>query len=165
MALIVLMIVVRLAIVTIASVFSMVVAIFTTAMLMVAQFMATRSRNMSHFLFIQLLLVIGNLLENASCLVSCLTLLKEGNHLERVSRHCLVQVSELILVHLRLCDEDLLTLLLCCGYFHCSTEVATLKVAKKLYSALHELVHWHESGLLGHTKPENQCGCLYLGNW
>jgi hypothetical protein len=35
-------------------------------------------------------------------------------------------------------------------------EVATLKVAEKLYSTLHELVHWHESGLLGRTKPANQ---------
>jgi hypothetical protein len=35
-------------------------------------------------------------------------------------------------------------------------EVATLKVAKKLYSTPHELVHWHESKLLGCTKPANQ---------
>jgi hypothetical protein len=35
-------------------------------------------------------------------------------------------------------------------------EVATLKVAEKLYSTLRELVHWHESGLLGRTKPANQ---------
>jgi hypothetical protein len=41
-------------------------------------------------------------------------------------------------------------------YFHHSMEVATLEVAEKLYSMLHELVNWHESGLLGHTKPANQ---------
>ena len=35
-------------------------------------------------------------------------------------------------------------------------EAATLKVAKKLYLMPHELVHWHESGLLGRTKPANQ---------
>jgi hypothetical protein len=35
-------------------------------------------------------------------------------------------------------------------------EVATLEVAKKLNSMPHELVCWHESRLLGHTKPENQ---------
>jgi hypothetical protein len=35
-------------------------------------------------------------------------------------------------------------------------EVTTLKVAKKLYLMLRELVHWHESGLLGRTKPANQ---------
>jgi hypothetical protein len=50
----------------------------------------------------------------------------------------------------------LLTLLLRRGYFHCLMEVATLEVAKKLYSTLHELMHWHESGLLGCTKPANQ---------
>ncbi len=33
------------------------------------------------------------------------------------------------------------------------TEVATLEIPKKLYSTPHELVHWHESGLLGSTKP------------
>ncbi len=35
-------------------------------------------------------------------------------------------------------------------------EVATLKIAKTLYLTLHELVHWHESGLLGSTKPVDQ---------
>ncbi len=63
---------------------------------------------------------------------------------------------QLILVHLRLCKEDLFTLLLSCGYVHCLTEVVALKVAEKLYSTMHELMHQHESGLLGHTKPANQ---------
>ncbi len=36
------------------------------------------------------------------------------------------------------------------------TLVVTLKVAEKLHLALHELVHQHESGLLGRTKPANQ---------
>jgi hypothetical protein len=36
------------------------------------------------------------------------------------------------------------------------TEVTTLKVAVKLYSMLHELVHRHESGLLRSTEPANQ---------
>jgi hypothetical protein len=35
-------------------------------------------------------------------------------------------------------------------------EVTTLEVSEKLYSTPRELVHWHESGLLGSTKPENQ---------
>jgi hypothetical protein len=111
---------------------------------------------MSRTLFLWLLLVRGNLLENANCLVGHLTLLKEGNHSEWVGRHRLVQVGELVLVCLRLRKEDLFTLLLCRGYVHCSTEVVALKVAEKLYSTTHELVHWHESGLLGHTKPANQ---------
>jgi hypothetical protein len=110
---------------------------------------------LSHFPFLWLL-VLGDLLKNARCLVGCLTLLKEGNHLERVSRYRLVQVSKLVLVRLRLREEDLFTLLLCCRYIHCSTEVATLKVAKKLYLTLRELVHWHESRFLGRTKPANQ---------
>jgi hypothetical protein len=59
-------------------------------------------------------------------------------------------------VHLRLHEEDSFTLLLRRGYVHCSTEVVALEVAEKLYSAAHELVHWHESRLLGHTKPSNQ---------
>jgi hypothetical protein len=36
------------------------------------------------------------------------------------------------------------------------TEIVTLEVAEKLLSTPHELVHWHESGLLGRTKPANQ---------
>jgi hypothetical protein len=35
-------------------------------------------------------------------------------------------------------------------------EVITLKVAEKLYSMPHELVHWHESGLFRSTEPANQ---------
>ncbi len=111
---------------------------------------------MSCFLSLWLLLVLGYLLENASCLVGCLTLLKESDHFDWVGRHCLVQVCKLVLVHLRPREEDLLTLLLCCGYFHGLTEVATLRVAEKLYLTLRELVHWHECGLLGRTKPANQ---------
>ncbi len=154
--LIVSMMIVGLAIVPVALVALIIVMIFMTMMLTVAQFMATRGRKMSHFLLLWLLLVLGNLLENASRLVGCLTLLKESNHLEQVSRHHLVQVCGLVLVCLRLYEEDLLTLLLHRGYFHCLIEVATLEVAEKLHLTLRELVHWHECGLLGHTKPANQ---------
>ncbi len=35
-------------------------------------------------------------------------------------------------------------------------EVTTLKVAEKLHLTPRELVHWHESRLLGHTKPADQ---------
>ena len=111
---------------------------------------------MSRFPFLWLLLVLGNLLENASHLVGCLTLLKEGNHSERVSRYPLVQVGKLVLVCFRLREEDLFTLLLCRGYVHHSTEVVALEIAATLFSTTHELVHWHESKLLGHTKPANQ---------
>jgi hypothetical protein len=34
--------------------------------------------------------------------------------------------------------------------------VVSLEVAEKLHLTPHELVHWHEGGLLGHTKPVNQ---------
>jgi hypothetical protein len=111
---------------------------------------------MSHFLFLWLLLILGNLIKNASHLVGCLTLLKEGNHSEQVGRHCLIQVGKLVLVHLGLCKEDLFTLLLRCRYVHRSMEVVTLEVAEKLHLMPHELVHRHESGLLGRTKPANQ---------
>jgi hypothetical protein len=111
---------------------------------------------LSHFLLFWLLLVLGNLLENTSRLVSCLTLLKESNHLERVGRHPLVQVCELELMCLGMRKEDLFTLLLCHGYFHCSTEVATLEVAEKLHLTLHDFVHQHESRLLSCAKPANQ---------
>ncbi len=59
-------------------------------------------------------------------------------------------------MHLRLRKEDLFTLLLRRGYIHCLTEVVTLEVAEKLHSTPGELVHWHECGLLGRTKPANQ---------
>jgi hypothetical protein len=113
-------------------------------------------RKMSQFLLCWLLLVLGYLIENASCLVGCLTLLKESNQLERISRHHLVQVHKLELMCLGLHEEDFFTFLLRRGYFHCSTEVATLAVAKKLYSMPHELMHWHENGLLRCTQSANQ---------
>ncbi len=150
------MTIVRLVIIAIMSVASMIVAVVTTAMLTVAWFAATRGRKLSHFLFLRLLFIFGNLIKNASRLVGCLTLLKEGNHSERVERHCLVQVGKLVLVRLGLHQEDLFTLLLCCRYVHCLTEVVTLEVAEKLHLTPHELVHWHESWLLGHMKPVNQ---------
>jgi hypothetical protein len=156
MALIVLMTIIRSAIVAITSVALMVIAIFVATVLLVARFMATCCRNMSRTLFLWLLLVPGNLVKNASRLVGCLTLLKEGNHSERVGRYRLVQVGKLILVCLGLCKEDLFTLLLCCGYVHCSMVLVTLKVAEKLHLTLHELVHWHESRLFCCTKPANQ---------
>jgi hypothetical protein len=146
----------RLVVIAITLVASMIVAVVTTAMLMVARFTATFGGKVSRFLFLQLLLILGNLIKNASRLVRRLTLLKEGNHSEQVGRYRLVQVGKLVLVHLRLCKEDLFTLLLCRGYVHHSTEVVTLKVAEKLHSMLQELVHWHESGLLGRAKPENE---------
>ncbi len=49
--------------------------------------MATSDKKMSQFLFLWLLLILGNLIKNASRLVGCLTLLKEGNQSERVGRH------------------------------------------------------------------------------
>ncbi len=61
---------------------------------------------MSLFLFLWLLLVRGNLFKNASRLIGCLTLLEEKDHLERVGRHCLVQVCKLVLMRLGLREED-----------------------------------------------------------
>jgi hypothetical protein len=113
-------------------------------------------RNMSRTLFFWLLFVLGNLLENTSCFVGCLTLLEECNHSEQVGRYHLVQVSEPVLVCLRLRKEDLFTLILCRGYVHHLTGVVTLKVAEKLHSTPHELMHQHESGLLCRTQPANQ---------
>jgi hypothetical protein len=150
------MMIIRSVITAITLVASMVVAIFVAMVLLVARFMSTCGRNMSRTFFLRLLLVLGNLLKNASRLVGRLTLLEEVNHSVRVDRHRLVQVGKLILVQLRLREEDLFTLLLRRGYINCSTEVVALEVAEKLYSTMHELVHWHESRLLGHTKPVNQ---------
>ncbi len=146
----------RLVIVAIVLVILMIAVVITTAMLMVDLFTATCSGKMSHFLFLRLLLIFGNLIKNPSRLVSCLTLLKEGNHSERVGRYRLVQVGKLVLVRLRLRKEDLFTLLLCRGYVHHSMEVVTPEVAEKLHSTPDELMHWHESRLLGGAKPANQ---------
>ncbi len=141
MALIVSMTIVRSAIIVITLVAPMIVAIFVAMMLLIAQFTAACRGEMSSFLLLWLLLVLGNLLENASRLVGCLTLLKENNKLERVSRHHLVQVRKLELMRLGLRKEDLFTLLLRHGYFHCLAEVATPKVAEKLHLMPHTLVH------------------------
>jgi hypothetical protein len=111
---------------------------------------------MSCLLFFWLLFILGNLLKNASCFVGCLTLLEESNELERVSGHRLVKTRKLELMRLGLGKEDLFTLLLRHGCFYCSTKLAALKIVEELYSTPHELVHWHESRLLGGTKPADQ---------
>ena len=59
-------------------------------------------------------------------------------------------------MRLELRKEDLFTFLLCCGYLHCLMEETTIKIADELYLTLHELMHWHEGGLLGSTKPVDQ---------
>jgi hypothetical protein len=139
----------------------LIVMILMVTMLLIAQFTAACGGKMSLFLF-WLLFILGNLLKNTSRFVSHLTLLKESNELEQVRGHRLVQVRELDLIRLGLREEGLFTLLLRCGYFHRSTEAATLKIAEELYSMLHERVHQHESGLLGSTKPGNPL-VAYIG--
>ncbi len=156
MALIISMTLIRLAIIAIMLVALMVITIFVATVLLVAQSTATCCRNMSRTLFLWLLLVPGDLLKNASHLVGCFILLKEGNHSERVGRYHLVQVGELVLVCLGLGKEELFTLLLRRGYIHRSMEVVALEVAEKMHSTPHELVHWHESRLFCCTKPANQ---------
>jgi hypothetical protein len=138
---IILMTIVRVVVVMITLVASMIVVILVATMLLVARFMATHGGKMSHFLFFWLLFTLGNLLENASCFVGCLTLLKESNELEWVSGHHLVQVRELELMCLGLRKEDMFTLLLRRGYFHHSMEVATLEIAEEVYLMPHELMH------------------------
>ncbi len=162
MALVVSMKIARSVFVAIALVALMIVTVVTTAVLMVAQFTAMCGGKMSRFLFLWLLLILGNLIKNASRLVGCLTLLKEGNHSERVDRYRLAQVSKLVLVCLRLREEDLFTLLLWRGYVHCSTEVITLKVAEKLHLTPHELIGMR-AGFLA-VQSQQISWLLILGN-
>jgi hypothetical protein len=109
MALIVSITIIRSAIIAVAS---MMVVVVATATLAVACFTTTCGRKMSRFLFLWLLLILGNLIKNASRLAGHLTLLKEGNHSEWIGRYPLVQIAELVLVRLRLHEEDQFTLLL-----------------------------------------------------
>ncbi len=143
MVLIILMMIVGSLVIVIALVASMVVAKLLAAMLLVAQYTAARGGKMSSFIFFWLLFILGNLLKNANHFVGCLTLLEESNDLEWVSGHHLVQIHKLELMCLGLHEEALFTLLLRCGHFHCSTEVAILKIAEELYLTPHKLVHWH----------------------
>ncbi len=64
--------------------------------------------------------------------------------------------AKLKLMRLGLCKEDLFTLLLRRGQLHHLMEVATIKIAEELYLMPHELMHWHEGGLLGGVKPVDQ---------
>jgi hypothetical protein len=67
-----------------------------------------------------------------------------------------VCLCKLKLMHLRLHGEDMFTLLLRHGQLHCLMHVATVEIAKELYSMPHELLLWHEGGLLGSDKSANQ---------
>jgi hypothetical protein len=125
-------------------------------MLPVAQFRAVHDGKMSHLLLFWLLLVLDDLVKNASRFIGSLTLLEKGNKLKQVHGYRLVCLYELKLMCLGLHKEDLFALLLCCGKLQCLTEVATVEVADELYLTLHELMHWYEGGLLGGTKPADQ---------
>jgi hypothetical protein len=113
-------------------------------------------REDEHLLIFWLLFVLGNHLKNTSRFVGRLTLLEKSDELERVLGHRLVCFCKLKLMRLGLRKEDLFTLLLHRGYLHHSMEVATIKIADELYSMPHELMHRHESRLLGSTKPADQ---------
>ena len=71
-------------------------------------------------------------------------------------------VSELVLMHLELREEDLFALLLCCWQLHCLMEVAIVKIAGLLCPTLHEFVYQHECRLLCNAKPTNQL-VAYIG--
>jgi hypothetical protein len=59
-------------------------------------------------------------------------------------------------MRLGLCKEDLFALLLHCEHFHHLMDVATVEVAEELYFMPHEVMHRHEGGILGSTKPADQ---------
>jgi hypothetical protein len=65
-------------------------------------------------------------------------------------------VSELVLMRLEVCKEDLFALFLHCWQLHCSMEVAIVKVAKWLHPTLHEFMYQHECRLLCNARPTNQ---------
>ncbi len=71
-------------------------------------------------------------------------------------------VSELVLMHLEQCKEDLFALLLRCWQLDCPMEVAVVKVAEQLCSSLHEFMYQHECRLLCNAKPTNQL-VAYIG--
>jgi hypothetical protein len=104
-ALIVLM-TIELLVVAIASVALMLVAILVAMMLLVAQFTATRGREMSCLLFFLLLFALSYLLKNANRLFACLILLKESDELEQVRGHYLVCIRKLELMRFGLREED-----------------------------------------------------------
>jgi hypothetical protein len=108
---------------------------------------------MSFLLLLWLLLVLGNVLKNASRFIDSLTLLQKDDEPKRVLGHYFVCLCELKLMRLGLRKEDLFALLLRRGQLHRSTDVATVEIAEELYSMPHELMHWHEGGLLGGAKP------------
>jgi hypothetical protein len=134
----------------------MIVTVLVAMVLLVARFMAVCDKKMSCPLFFWLPFVFGNLLKNTGHFVGHLAMLEKNDELKRVRGHRLVCICELKLMHLGPRKEYFFALLLCCGHFHHSTEVATVKVVKELYLTPHELMHWHESGLFGSTKPADQ---------
>ncbi len=88
-----------------------------------------------------LLLVLDDLLKNASHIISSLTLLKKGDQPKRVRGHHLVCLCKLKLMCLGLHEEDFLALLIRRGQPHRTTDVATTKFTEELYLMPHELMH------------------------
>jgi hypothetical protein len=85
-----------------------------------------------------------------------MTLLEKGDKPKQVHGHHLVCFCKLRLVCLGLHKENLFTPPLHCGQFHCSIDIATIKIAEELYSTPCKLMHWHKGGLLGIAKPADQ---------
>jgi hypothetical protein len=149
-ALIVSMLAVMSLVIAIVLVTSMVVAVLAM-ILSVAQITAASDGKMSRHHLFQLLFLL-DLVKDAGRFIVSLTLLEKGCEPKWIHRHCLVCFRKLVLMHLGLCKEDLLTLLLHCGQIHRLTDIDTVEVAEELYSTLHELIHRHKGGLLGCPK-------------
>jgi hypothetical protein len=133
----------------------MIVEVLVAMMLPVAWFTAAHERKMSHLLLYWLLFVLGDLLKNASCFVSRLTLLKKVMSLSG-SVGIVLFVSRNLNWCALGCVKKICSLFSCAmGTYHL-LEVATIKVAEELYSTSHGFMHWHEGGFLGSTKPADQ---------
>ncbi len=150
---IILMVTMVLGFITIPSVALMVVVLVAT-MMPVIQVMLMSNRNMSHFLFLWLLLLL-ELVKDIGCFIGRLTLLEKGHKPKMVHGHCFVCFCKLKLMCLGLHEKDLFAFLLRCGKLHCLTEVAAVVIAEELHLMPHKLMHWHEGGLLDNAKPTN----------
>ncbi len=120
MASIILMRIIRSAVVAITLVASMVITISVATVLLVARFTAMCCRNMSRTLFFWLLLVLGNLLENASRLVGRLTLLEEGIIRSRLAGTILFKSANLFWCTLG-CTKKI------CSLFSCAVGMSIIR--------------------------------------
>jgi hypothetical protein len=103
-----------------------------------------------------LLLVLLELVEDATRTISILALLEEADEWDVIIRKHLVRFRIFLLMLFWNREKNLLDFFLLCGQLHHHPKEPFLEVTKELHTATHVVMHRHERRLLSSAKPADQ---------